>query len=124
YHVRLALDYHPSAHLSLSTLLARLPPYVFSASGAHRYLHSFPTRRSSDLEATGEYVTVNDADDWSHAEKIATQVQYLIDYPTVIANTSEHARLTEEGLKLYRRGTPGKYIFPNMSSLMFRRKPV
>src|SRR5699024_9213980 len=24
-------------------------------------------------EATGEYVTVNDADDWSHAEKIATQ---------------------------------------------------
>lgn len=75
-------------------------------------------------EATGEYVTVNDADDWSHAEKIATQVQYLIDYPTVIANTSEHARLTEEDLKLYRRGTPGKYIFPNMSSLMFRRKPV
>ncbi len=75
-------------------------------------------------EATGEFVTVNDADDWSHAEKIAIQVQYLIDYPTVIANTSEHARLTEEDLKLYRRGTPGKYIFPNMSSLMFRREPV
>ena len=73
--------------------------------------------------ATGEYVTVNDADDWSHAEKIATQVQHLIDNPDVIANTSEHARLTEE-LKLYRRGTPGTYIFPNMSSLMFRRKPV
>src|SRR5699024_5724082 len=52
--------------------------------------------------ATGEYVTVN---------------------PDVIANTSEHARLTEEW-KLYRRGTPGTYIFPNMSSLMFRRKPV
>lgn len=74
-------------------------------------------------EATGEFVTVNDSDDWSHAEKIEKQVKHLIANPDVIANTSEHARLTEE-LKLYRRGTPGRYIFPNMSSLMFRRKPV
>ncbi|WP_059102768.1 glycosyltransferase family 2 protein [Shouchella shacheensis] len=74
-------------------------------------------------EATGEYVTINDADDWSHAEKIETQAQYLRERPSVIANTSEHARLTDE-LKLHRRGTPGTYIFSNMSSLMFRREPV
>lgn len=74
-------------------------------------------------EATGEYVTVNDADDWSHAEKIEVQVNHLIHNPAIIANTSEHARLTED-LKLYRRGTPGTYIFSNMSSLMFRREPV
>src|SRR5690625_3212395 len=74
-------------------------------------------------KATGEFVTVNDADDWSHAEKIERQVTHLIDNPQVIANTSEHARLTED-LTLYRRGTPGRYIFPNMSSLMFRKKPV
>lgn len=74
-------------------------------------------------EATGEFITINDADDWSHAEKIERQVTHLINNPTVIANTSEHARLTEE-LTFYRRGTPGKYIFPNMSSIMFRREPV
>src|SRR5699024_6702711 len=51
------------------------------------------------------------------------QVTHLIANPDMIANTSEHARLTEE-LTLYRRGTPGRYIFPNMSSLMFRRKEV
>ncbi|WP_405097444.1 glycosyltransferase [Oceanobacillus sp. FSL H7-0719] len=73
--------------------------------------------------ATGEFVTINDADDWSHREKIEQQVTHLIDNEDVIANTSEHARLTED-LKLYRRGTPGKYIFPNMSSIMFRRKQV
>ena len=73
--------------------------------------------------ATGEFVTVNDADDWSHEKKIELQVKHLIAEPNIIANTSEHARLTEE-LYLYRRGTPGKYIFPNMSSTMFRRKPV
>ncbi|WP_146938871.1 glycosyltransferase family 2 protein, partial [Cerasibacillus quisquiliarum] len=74
-------------------------------------------------EATGEFVTVNDADDWSHAEKLERQVTHLIKNPHIIANTSSHARLTEQ-LKAYRRGTPGKYIFPNMSSLMFRREPV
>lgn len=73
--------------------------------------------------ATGEFITVNDADDWSHAEKIEIQAKHLLDHSQIIANTSEHARLTED-LKLYRRGTPGTYIFPNMSSLMFRRQPV
>ena len=73
--------------------------------------------------ATGDFVTVNDADDWSHEKKIEIQVTHLLNNPSIIANTSAHARLTED-LYLYRRGTPGKYIFPNMSSLMFRRKEV
>lgn len=73
--------------------------------------------------AIGEYITVNDADDWSHAEKIEIQVDHLMKHEEIIANTSEHARLTED-LKIYRRGTPGIYIFPNMSSTMFRREPV
>lgn len=75
-------------------------------------------------EATGEFVTINDADDWSHAEKLEKQVRHLIKNKQIVANTSEHSRLTEEELKLYRRGTPGKYIFPNMSSIMFRREQV
>jgi len=73
--------------------------------------------------ATGKYVTVNDADDWSHAQKLEIQVKHLEENERVIANTSEHARLTED-LTLHRRGTPGTYIFSNMSSLMFRREPV
>src|SRR5699024_8253132 len=74
-------------------------------------------------EATGDFVTINDADDWSHPEKIETQANHLMDNEDIIANTSAHARLTEE-LKLHRRGTPGTYIFSNMSSLMFRRRQV
>lgn len=74
-------------------------------------------------EATGEFVTINDADDWSHAEKLETQVLHLLENEQIVANTSEHARLTES-LQLHRRGTPGKYIFSNMSSLMFRREVV
>lgn len=73
--------------------------------------------------ATGEFITINDSDDWSHKQKIETQVTHLMENKQIIANTSEHARLTED-LRIYRRGTPGKYIFPNMSSIMFRRNPV
>jgi len=73
--------------------------------------------------ATGQFVTVNDADDWSHAEKLAIQAKHLLANENIIANTSEQARLLEN-LTFYRRGTPGMYIFSNMSSLMFRRKAV
>src|SRR5690625_740161 len=73
--------------------------------------------------ATGHFVTINDADDWSHAEKLAIQAKHLLANENIIANTSEQARLLEN-LMFYRRGTPGTYIFSNMSSLMFRRKPI
>lgn len=74
-------------------------------------------------QATGDFVTVNDADDWSHVEKLEIQANHLIANDHMIANTSEQARLLED-LTFYRRGTPGMYIFSNMSSLMFRRKIV
>lgn len=74
-------------------------------------------------EASGDFVTVNDADDWSHPEKIKTQANHLIRNPSVIGNMSEQARATND-LKFYRRGKPGTYIFSNMSSFMFRRQAV
>lgn len=73
--------------------------------------------------ATGDFVTINDADDWSHPLKIETQVKHLIKNPSVVGNTSEQARATEN-LKFFRRGKPGLFIFSNMSSFMFRRKKV
>src|SRR5699024_12391526 len=38
--------YSPYQQSSISLLFS---PFFFHGSGAHRYLHSFPTRRSSDL---------------------------------------------------------------------------
>ena len=82
------------------------------------------TARNEALKiASGEFITINDADDWSHPEKIAEQVNHLRKNNNVIANTTEQARATEN-LAFYRRGKPGEYLFANMSSLMFRRKPV
>ena len=73
--------------------------------------------------ATGDFVTCNDSDDWSHPEKIAYQVKNLQENPTVIANISQWARVTPE-LRFYRRNNPGFYMQINLSSLMFRRNVV
>ncbi|GAA0468370.1 glycosyltransferase [Alkalibacillus silvisoli] len=73
--------------------------------------------------AKGDFITINDADDWSHPEKIETQVRHLIDHPNAVANTSEQARLTDD-MTFYRRGKPGTYIFSNMSSLMFKKQAL
>lgn len=75
------------------------------------------------LEAKGEFVTTHDGDDWSHPRKIECQVEHLLANPGVLANLSAHVRATEH-LVFSRRGNPGFYIFPNMSSLMFRREAV
>ncbi|WP_233443851.1 glycosyltransferase [Halalkalibacterium halodurans] len=84
---------------------------------------AYVARNIALQQAAGEFVTINDADDWSHPAKIETQVNHLLEHPQVIANTSQQARMTEE-LTFFRRGKPGEYIFANMSSLMFRKNPV
>ena len=73
--------------------------------------------------AAGELVTCHDADDWSHPRKIEQQVRHLQQHPDCMANTSGQVRAGDT-LHFHRRGKRGHYIFPNVSSLMFRRKPV
>ena len=74
-------------------------------------------------EAKGEYVTIHDADDWSHPTKIERQVRYLEQHPEVVACTSEQARCWDDlSFGVTRR--KGELNTSNTSSLMFRRSPV
>lgn len=70
--------------------------------------------------ATGEFVTLHDADDWSHPLKIETQIKYLIEHPGIVGCISSLARVQNE-LKFQRWTGNGSLIQKNMSSLMFRR---
>ncbi|WP_303427869.1 glycosyltransferase family 2 protein [Shimia thalassica] len=74
-------------------------------------------------EATGEFVTIHDADDWSHPLKIETQVRFLQDNPDVMGCTSEQARSLEDLSFSKVRGT-GQFIVFNTSSFLYRREPV
>ncbi|SES35687.1 glycosyltransferase family 2 protein [Salisediminibacterium halotolerans] len=82
------------------------------------------TARNEALKyAKGEFITINDADDWSHSEKIERQVLYLLKNKEATGCMSEQARMFED-LSFFRRYREGEYIFNNMSSFLFRRKPV
>jgi len=84
---------------------------------------AYTARNIGLSHASGNFVTINDADDWSHPRKIEIQMKHLLLHEDVIANTSQLSRVTEN-LFAYRRGTRGTYIFSNMSSLLFRKKQV
>jgi glycosyltransferase involved in cell wall biosynthesis len=84
---------------------------------------SYVARNIALSQASGEFVTTHDADDWSHPLKLEIQARHLQAHPKIVANMSQQARATSE-LLFHRRGNPGHYLFDNMSSLMFRREPV
>lgn len=72
---------------------------------------------------TGTYVTVHDADDWSHPAKIETQVRYMEKCPAVMGCTTNQARATDD-LAFVRLSGSGALTFENVSSFMWRRAPV
>ena len=74
-------------------------------------------------EASGEYVTLHDADDWSHPKKIETQVRFMEENPEVMGCTSEQARCQEDLMFGKLRGGGGFIVF-NTSSFLWRRIQV
>lgn len=85
---------------------------------------AYRARNTGLSAARGELITVNDADDWAHGEKIAAQAQHLVDHPEVIANLTSMVRSTQD-LYLLRRGTRHSDVCGmNYSSLMLRRSAL
>jgi glycosyltransferase involved in cell wall biosynthesis len=80
--------------------------------------------RNTGLEAaTGEFVTVHDADDWSHPAKVQMQVEHLQSNPAVVANMSPGVRVEHERFHFYPVGGH-TYDRRNLSSMMFRRELI
>src|SRR5690625_937415 len=115
-------DASPSEYRHIFDELAHLDPRI-------RVLHQQKNQgayvaRNAGLDvATGEYVTTADDDDWSHPDKIASQISVMLDAPSVVATTSGHIRTTEN-LELRRLNSSAKYLQMNYSSLMFRKQII
>ncbi|WP_336645765.1 glycosyltransferase family 2 protein [Microbacterium sp. USHLN186] len=79
-------------------------------------------RRNEALDlAQGEFVTMQDSDDWSHPRRIEIQVRDLLDAQHRLANIIYNVRLTED-LSLYsERGMQLGLCEP---AIMFRRERV
>ncbi len=79
-------------------------------------------RRNDALAlARGEFVTMQDSDDWSHPRRLELQVQHLLSHPSVPANATSALRVTSE-----LQFTQGRGLYLRLSepSLMFRRVRV
>lgn len=72
-------------------------------------------------EATGEFFTVHDSDDWAHPERVERQVKRLIENPALMS-TSSRALRADDDLVFNLPGVSASR--ENASSLMFRRREV
>lgn len=74
-------------------------------------------------QAAGAMIALHDADDWSHPDRIARQMQMLRSTPDAPACLSFWARMTEALLPTGLRPDVG-IVHPNLSSLLMRRAVV
>jgi len=78
--------------------------------------------RGLDL-AQGKYVTLHDADDWSHPIKIEFQVRYMEEHPDIKGSTTQQARATSD--LLFQRWSGAMHCLKiNVSSFMFHREEM
>ncbi|SNC65377.1 Glycosyltransferase involved in cell wall bisynthesis [Kytococcus aerolatus] len=80
---------------------------------------SYLARNHGIALCRGEFVTVQDADDWSHPERIERHVRDLLEHPEAPANRSRAMRVRED-LTHQWLGYPPHRL--NASSLMVRRE--
>ncbi len=79
---------------------------------------TYVRRNEGLLLAQGEFVTMQDSDDWVHPRRIELQARHLLAHPDELANVSQSVRVTEQLLFVTRRGGGLK---TTESSIMLRR---
>lgn len=84
---------------------------------------AYASRNNALKIASGQFVTVHDADDWSHPRKIERQVLAFNSNPRMVANMSRSVRIDPDSMHFFAQY--GREILrQNSSSLMIRRNPV
>lgn len=82
---------------------------------------TYKARNAGWAEAKGEFITGQDADDWTHPMRVQKQVQAMIDDPNLAASTSMSTRVYDNLNFLTNRE---HVIVRNESSLMVRRHQI
>ena len=112
-------DGSPAGHDGVLACAAALDPRV-RILRLPRNTGTYVARNAGLDVATGEYVTFQDSDDWSHPLRLERQVAPLLADPAIFSTTSACLRVTP-ALRLSRVGYPQLRSY-NLSSLMIRRE--
>lgn len=82
---------------------------------------TYNARNIGIAQSSGEFITFQDSDDWSHPERVSKQLQHLLDHPKTVANFSNFFRVDEStGLPSCRQNYP--LLRLNISSMMIRKE--
>lgn len=82
---------------------------------------TYVRRNEAILRARGEFVTMQDSDDWCHPRRLELQVNHLHANPSVPANTVYAMRVSREMLFVQPRGVQLRLSEP---AIMYRRQMV
>ncbi|ENH98080.1 glycosyltransferase [Gracilibacillus halophilus YIM-C55.5] len=84
---------------------------------------AYAARNTGLQYATGDYITVHDSDDWSHPQKLETQLREIVRHPNAIGSISYLIRVYDDLFPL-NAGTVlnERFNIMNYSSLLFDRK--
>lgn len=82
---------------------------------------TYAARNTGLAVAKGRFITVHDADDWSHPQKIEQQARALLNNRHIVASVSHWVRCSPR-LDFQAWGKENGWTYRNVSSLMFRRK--
>jgi glycosyltransferase involved in cell wall biosynthesis len=113
-------DASPDEYGHILQQVATLDPrirVIRNSTNAGTYIR----RNEAIALAQGEFVTMQDSDDWSHPRRIEIQVRDLLAAPERLANVVLAARVTEDLCFVTRRGGRLRVCEP---SLLFRRAAV
>lgn len=113
-------DASPDSYLPLLNRVAALDPRI-KLIRLEKNGGTYQARNHGLRAASGEFVTGQDSDDWSHPRRIEKQVKVLLRSRYRISTTS-HALRCDPALIFNAPGTQARR--ENASSLMFRRSEV
>lgn len=85
---------------------------------------TYSNRNRGLEEGMGEFVTVMDADDLCHPQRLTIQVDALRETPQAVAVIADWVRVTFDGCIVYKNGAAGGYQHEAVATLMFRRQLV
>ncbi len=108
--------------LRVARALAQEDPRI-QVLANHTNRGAYASRNFALEISSGAYITVHDADDWSHPRKIERQVNHLVQNPDIVANLSQSVRIEPDNLMFFAQY--GREIMrQNSSSVMFTRNTV